>query len=54
MKSALTIVRAMAIEGRHLHNCFTTQGDREHGWRLMQRARRICRRLGWKPEMILL
>lgn len=48
MKRAITIIRTMDIEGRHLHNCFANPEIRQRGWRLMQQARRIARRLGVK------
>ena len=48
MKQAIIIIRAMNIEGRHLHGCFINPEIRQQGWRLMQRARRIARRLGWE------
>lgn len=53
MKQALTIARAMWISGRHLHRCFADPAARSLGWKQMQDARRICRRLGWKPEGVL-
>lgn len=53
MKNAITIVRAMYIAGRHLNQCFADAGHRAAGWKQMQDARRICRRLGWKPEGVL-
>ena len=48
MSAALATVRRMAIEGKHLHNCFCDQQRRQEGWKLMQRARRIAARLGYK------
>jgi tRNA(Glu) U13 pseudouridine synthase TruD len=53
MKRALEIARRLNIEGRHLHNCFAAESLQKEGWRKMQMARRICRRLGWKPEAVL-
>jgi hypothetical protein len=53
MKKALTIARRMNIEGQHLHNCFADRNVREMGWKMTQTARRICRRLGLKPEAVL-
>lgn len=52
MKNALTTVRVMWITGRHLL-CFADAAHRAMGWKQMQDARRICRRLGWKPEGVL-
>lgn len=46
MNRAITIIKAMNIEGRHLHNCFADKQIRQSGWQLMQRAKRIARRLG--------
>lgn len=46
MKRAITIIKSMNIEGRHLHNCFASTEIQQRGWRLMQRAKRIARRLG--------
>jgi len=45
MKRAILIVKAMNIEGRHLYNCFASHEVRQRGWRLMQRANRIARKL---------
>lgn len=53
MKRALTILRAMTIEGRHLQHCFIDPKIQEQGRRLQQQARRAARRLGWKPEAVL-
>ena len=46
MNRAITIIKAMNIEGRHLHSCFASPQVRQRGWRLMQQAKRIARRLG--------
>lgn len=35
----------MAIEGSHLYRCFINAEKRAEGWRKMQRAKRIARRL---------
>lgn len=53
MKNALLICRAMNAEGRHLTNCFASADKQAEGRQLCNRARRIVRRLGWKPEAIL-
>lgn len=53
MKRALTVVRAMHITGRHLFTCFADPAVRAEGWKQMQDAKRIARRLGWKPEGVL-
>lgn len=53
MSRALATVRAMHIAGRHLQNCFFDPAKKKEGSRQVQMARRICRRLGWKPEAIL-
>lgn len=53
MKRAILIARCLNIEGQHLSHCFADRSLRQEGWRLMQRARRICRRLGLKPEAVL-
>lgn len=47
MNRAITIIKAMNIEGRQLHNCFANHQTRQRGWQLMQRAKRIARRLGY-------
>ena len=52
MSAALTAVRRMAIEGRHLNQCMADQSLREHGWRLMMRARRIARRLSYSLRAV--
>lgn len=53
MKRAIATARAMWIAGRHLHGCFIDPAIRAAGWKQMQDAKRICRRLGWKPEGVL-
>ena len=45
MNAAITKARAMYIEGAHLHSCFADAAVRQRGWQLMQRAKRILRRL---------
>lgn len=47
VNTAIRTVRRMAIEGRHLHRCHPDPEARAQGWRLMQQARRIARRLGY-------
>lgn len=47
MSRALSIVRRMAIEGRHLSRCMSDAALRREGERLVWRARRIARRLGY-------
>ena len=53
MKSAISIVRATYVAGRHIHNCFAEEAKRREGWRQMQAAKRWCRKLGWRPEAVL-
>jgi len=38
-------VRATAVAGSHLYRCFISLEKRQEGWRMMQRAKRIARRL---------
>ena len=41
----------MALEDRHLNQDFADPEKRAEGWRLMMRAKRIARRLGWTSLM---
>ena len=53
MKRALTIVRTLYIEGRHLNSCFIDQSVRAEGWRKMQQAKRMAHRLGYKMRALV-
>lgn len=39
-------LRRTVAEGRHLNNCMADAGLREHGRRMVERAKRVARRLG--------
>lgn len=47
MAESIRYVRRLAVEGRHLHGCMAAPQLREQGWKMMWRARRIARRLGY-------
>lgn len=41
-------IRRLYIEGRHLNQAMPCADSRQAGWRMMQRARRLARRLGYR------
>ena len=43
---AIAHIRRETIVGRHLNECFADARTRREGWKRMQDARRIARRLG--------
>ena len=46
MSRSSTIIKAMAVEGKHLRDCMADGKKREEGRRLCWRAKRIAKRLG--------
>lgn len=44
---AIRYARKLALEGRHLNHCMAARDLRERGWKMMNDARRIARRLGY-------
>lgn len=47
MSRAIRIIRLLAIEGRHMNGCMADAASRNDGWRKMQQAKRLARRLGY-------
>lgn len=45
LPAIIRYIRVETIAGRHLHHCFAAASVRAEGWRRMQAARRIARRL---------
>jgi len=45
MNRALQHIRKETIAGRHLYECFADSKIRQIGWKRIQAARRIARRL---------
>lgn len=46
LPAAIAYIRREWAVGDHLHRCFADQNTRAEGWKRMQAARRIARRLG--------
>lgn len=53
MKREFRIVRSMHVEGSHLYGCFIDPKVRQIGWKKMQAAKRIARRLGYALQAIV-
>jgi hypothetical protein len=45
LPDCIRYIRSQIIAGKHLHNCFADSNVRATGWRKIQAARRIERRL---------
>ncbi len=47
MDASKRFIRRTAMEGNHLFTCMASPDHRAAGWRMIQRARRMARRLGF-------
>ena len=51
MSKAIAYIRKELTVGDHLHRCFADSKIRQEGWKRIQDARRIARKLGLTHQL---